>query len=105
MNSTDTSHVSNAAAAALAGGFGLVTLLVFLAIMLFGLYMNWRIASKAGYNGALSLLLLVPLVNLIVLIAFAFSEWPIEAELARLRSGWRPDQPGFTPTGSSITSP
>jgi hypothetical protein len=38
----------------------------------------WRIVGKAGYSGALSLLTLVPLVNIILLWVFAFSNWPIE---------------------------
>jgi len=38
----------------------------------------WRIVGKAGYSGALSLLVLVPLVNIILLWVFAFSKWPIE---------------------------
>jgi hypothetical protein len=37
---------------------------------------GWRIASKAGYHGAWSLLLLVPIVNLIVIWVFAFARWP-----------------------------
>jgi hypothetical protein len=41
----------------------------------------WRICSKAGYPGALGLLVLVPIVNLILLIFLAFAKWPIEREL------------------------
>lgn len=37
---------------------------------------GWRIASKAGYSGAWSLLLLVPLLNVVVLWVFAFVRWP-----------------------------
>jgi hypothetical protein len=47
----------------------------------------WRITAKAGYNGALSLLMFIPLVNLILVLIFAFGEWPIEAQLRALRSG------------------
>lgn len=36
----------------------------------------WRICTKAGYPGPLSLLILVPLVNLVFLYVLAFSEWP-----------------------------
>lgn len=36
----------------------------------------WRICSKAGYPGWLSLLILIPLVNLVFLYVLAFSEWP-----------------------------
>ncbi|GGA24781.1 hypothetical protein [Dyella nitratireducens] len=38
----------------------------------------WKIVSKAGYNGAWSLLIFVPLVNLIMMYVFAFSQWPME---------------------------
>ena len=38
----------------------------------------WRIFSKAGFAGALSLLMIVPLVNLIVLYVVAFSEWKMK---------------------------
>ena len=38
----------------------------------------WKIFSKAGFAGALSLLMLVPLVNLIVLYVIAFSEWKVK---------------------------
>ena len=56
---------------------------------MFGLHLVWmlvmaivvvlpfrRICAKAGYSGLLSLLILVPLVNLIFLYYLAFSEWP-----------------------------
>ena len=36
-----------------------------------------QIFSKAGYSGWLSLLTLVPVVNVIVLLWFAFSTWPV----------------------------
>lgn len=38
----------------------------------------WRIFSKAGFAGALSLLMVVPLVNLIILYVVAFSEWKMK---------------------------
>jgi hypothetical protein len=38
----------------------------------------WKIFSKAGFAGALSLLMIVPFVNLIVLYIVAFSEWKIK---------------------------
>ena len=36
----------------------------------------WRIFTKAGYSGALALLMFVPVVNLIMLYFLAFAEWP-----------------------------
>jgi hypothetical protein len=49
------------------------------------LVINWRIAAKAGFSGAASLLMLIPLVNIIVVIYFAFTEWPIERALRESR--------------------
>jgi hypothetical protein len=37
----------------------------------------WRLFSKAGYSGWWSLLMLIPLVNLITLYVLAFSNWPV----------------------------
>src|SRR5947199_7274791 len=45
----------------------------------------WRIFSKAGYSGAMSLLLFVPIANIIVLCILAFGQWPIYRELNYLR--------------------
>ena len=42
----------------------------------------WRIATKAGYSGALSLLTLIPVVNIIVIWIFAFVKWPVERDAA-----------------------
>jgi hypothetical protein len=36
----------------------------------------WQLFSKAGYSGWWSLLMIVPLVNLIALYVLAFSSWP-----------------------------
>ncbi len=36
----------------------------------------WRICSKAGFPGALSLLALIPLANLFLLFFLAFADWP-----------------------------
>jgi uncharacterized membrane protein YhaH (DUF805 family) len=44
-----------------------VALIFVLAFFVFTIFIYWRIASKAGYNGAASLLLLIPLVNLIMI--------------------------------------
>jgi len=66
---------NSSAAAAGALTIGLVVGLVAFIVMMVP---YWRIVSKAGYNGWLSLLMLVPLVNIVMLFVFAFSEWPIE---------------------------
>jgi len=36
----------------------------------------WKICSKAGFNGALSLLMLLPIANVVLLLYIAFAEWP-----------------------------
>jgi len=40
----------------------------------------WFIFSKAGYSGWLSLLMLVPIVNVGMLYFLAFSTWPSQRE-------------------------
>lgn len=54
-------------------GFILFIIPIFIVLMIVP---YWKIFSKAGWSGAMSLLMLVPLANLIVLWVFAFSEWP-----------------------------
>ena len=43
----------------------------------------WRIVSKAGFPGALALLALVPLLNIVMLWVFAFIKWPHERAIER----------------------
>jgi hypothetical protein len=42
------------------------------------------ISSKAGYPRGHGLVMAVPLVNLVVLLFFAYSTWPIESKLLEL---------------------
>ncbi len=55
-------------------------------IMGFSVLVWWRIFSKAGYSGALGLLILIPVVNLIAVCVLAFAQWPLEQEVKRLRA-------------------
>ena len=66
-----------------------------------------KIITKAGYSGWWILILLVPIVNVVMVLIFAYKEWPIQRELAELR-GWAnqiqrgsgaPAQPGFGQQG------
>lgn len=59
-------------------GLGFGELVMVLLGMVLPFIAIWRIISKAGYAGAWALLLFVPLVNLIALFVFAFSDWPLE---------------------------
>lgn len=43
----------------------------------------WRILKRTGHNPALSLLAVVPFVNIIALYVFAFQRWPIEDTIAQ----------------------
>lgn len=36
----------------------------------------WKIFSKAGFPGALSLLTLIPIVNMLTIYFLAFAKWP-----------------------------
>jgi hypothetical protein len=72
---------SDAAAAGIAG-LGCLAIALFsllgLAILAFMIYCWWRICSKAGYSGAMSLLLLIPGIGpLILILILAFGEWPV----------------------------
>jgi hypothetical protein len=74
-------------------GFGpgeLILILLFFAIpAVLVVLPAWRIAERAGFHGAWSLLMLVPLVNLAVVFAFAFLPWPLEE---RARSSALPEE-------------
>lgn len=63
---------------------GIEALLVLIVVVL-GVVVWWRVLAKTGYPGALGLLMLIPGVNAVLLLILAFSEWPIEAEVRRLR--------------------
>ncbi len=63
-----------------------VMVLLYLALIVFGFSLYWRIVGKAGWPGWYSLGLLVPLLNLALVVMFAFKEWPVEAENRMLRA-------------------
>ena len=60
-------------------GFGEIFIVlgaVIAALVVIALIPYWRIFGKAGFAPALSLLMIVPLVNIIMLYFLAFAEWP-----------------------------
>ena len=65
-----------------------------------------KIISRAGYSGWWVLIMFVPIVNIIMLLVFAYKEWPIQRELRELR-GWANQiqrgggQPGYGQSGPS----
>lgn len=83
MYGNDTS--SGQQLATILASFGLIFGLIGIAAVVFAVIVYWKIFSKAGYNGAMGLLMFVPIANLIVLCILAFGEWPIHRELNQLR--------------------
>ena len=55
-------------------------LLIFIVVIIFAIIFllvpYWRIFGKAGFSPALSLLMIIPLVNLVMIYYLAFAEWP-----------------------------
>ncbi len=67
------------------GNFGMGELFTLFLISLIAIWPAWRICAKTGNSGALAIGLVVPLVNILIWLYLAFSEWPIEQELQHLR--------------------
>jgi hypothetical protein len=79
---------NSAATASAFAALAFVYIIIIGGIVAFSLWVYWRIFAKAGYNGALSLLNLIPGVGpLICMIILAFGRWPIEDQLAALQGG------------------
>ncbi len=64
----------------------LVVAIVLVASLIFNIVVYWRICAKAGYSGAMGLLILVPGGALIMLCILAFGDWPALRELNQLRA-------------------
>ena len=64
---------------------GLWELIIVLLVAIVPAVLFWRIFSKAGYPGAMGLLMLVPLLNLVALCILAFGDWPIRRQLRQAR--------------------
>ena len=62
-----------------------IAALVALAVLVFVVICWWKIFSRAGYSGALALLMFVPFGELIMLCIMAFGKWPALKELQRLK--------------------
>jgi hypothetical protein len=72
---------------AMMGPFMVVFAIVGLAIAAFSIFCWWKIFSKAGYSGALSLIFLAGIIPLIgpficlgLFIWFSFAEWPVQRQ-------------------------
>ncbi len=67
--------------------FGPWELMLIVIIGLLFILPYWKIFSKAGFSGWLSLTLIVPILNIIMLFYLAFAEWPVRRELNRMKQG------------------
>jgi len=56
--------------------FSVIAIFVLLTVIL-QIFLWWRVFSKAGYSGAMGLIILVPFGILIMLCILAFSNWPV----------------------------
>jgi len=54
----------------------IVIAVMLLVVILLNVLPFWKICTKAGFPGALSLLMLVPIANIVFLFYIAFAEWP-----------------------------
>jgi hypothetical protein len=88
------------------GAFGVILVLIVVAIVVFAF---WKLFEKAGYHGALSLLMLIPVVNIGMLLFLALSEWPAHKELAKWRTWYASTQtPAVAvawPVAATVTEP
>ncbi len=57
-------------------GLGIAEIIVILFIGVIFILPFWKIFTKAGFPGWLSLLLVLPIANIIILFYIAFAEWP-----------------------------
>jgi len=76
-------------------------IVVYVAMFAFGVYVYCRVARKAGYSPWAGLWLLVPVANLVVMLIFAFSEWPIEREVKALRAQMQRSDAGHARFGTA----
>ena len=87
--------------------------IVSLVFLLIAILIWFMIFKRTGMNPWLSLLMLVPIVNFVMLLILAFTEWPVQREArtlrAQLAAGTYPP-PGYAPAaptayGSQLPPP
>ena len=55
---------------------GILEIMLVIIVGVISIVPFWRIFSKAGFPAPLSLLMLLPLVNIVMIFFLAFAEWP-----------------------------
>jgi hypothetical protein len=73
---------------------GCFVLFFVLAFSILNLVVFCKIYARAGYPWAMGFLMLIPIVNFIMMLILAFSEWPIQKQVKQLQ------QQLASPTGS-----
>lgn len=86
------------------------SLIVSLLFLVFFVWIYGRILHKAGYSGWLALLMLIPLVNIILILWFAFATWPVERRAAAMGApqapaGYYPPQQPQVPVQPAYAPP
>jgi len=76
---------STAVAGAIAAMSGVIAIVALVSIV-FTVLIYYMIFQRTGMNPWLSLLMLVPIANFIMLIILAFTEWPVQREVRALRA-------------------
>jgi uncharacterized membrane protein YhaH (DUF805 family) len=100
----NSSNSIDATTAGIVGGLVLVYCVVLVVVIAVGIWLYWRIFAKAGFNGALAFLNLIPGIGpLICILILAFGKWPIEEHMAALQSGRPVGGSSFPPPGTSVT--
>jgi uncharacterized membrane protein YhaH (DUF805 family) len=93
----DQQHAANMMAG-MGAGILLFIAIIFLAFLAFFIFLYWRIFTKAGLSGPLSLLILIPGIGpLIPLCILAFSEWKV-VPAPQLYPGLQPYPPPPPPS-------
>jgi len=83
--------------AVMGGAIFAIFLIFYLALIVTSIVAMAKIISKAGYSAWFVLLVFVPLVNIVMMIVFAFSDWPMDRELRWYRQGGFGPGPGGYP--------
>jgi hypothetical protein len=64
---------------------GCFLLFIILAVSILKLVVFCKIYSRAGYPWAMGFLMLIPVVDAIMMLILAFSEWPIQKQVKQLQ--------------------
>ena len=82
--------------------FGTAALVLYVAVAVIFFIAYVRIIQKAGYSGWWILVGLVPILNVVMFLVFAFSRWPVLRERDALRAGGAYPREGGTPQARGV---